>query len=824
MNINRIVICISLSLVTLLSSCIDEIDHMEQTKKVTSEYIVFGGTTANDVVITRSGSNPTTKLTEKVLKSDTQEISLPLLVKVQQGVDIQKPATRAAITTTIEEITQLDAWGTKNTYTDASKTQVTKRELFFSGSDGKAETGALFTKEAGSEDLNDDGEIDDIFYPDGNGPYLWEKGVSSVSEFQFVTVSPANSGFKANINPQTLAVTFDYTLPAAAADQKDILVAVPAPVPVNYGQPVPLDYKHVMAAVNVKVGDKIPSGTIKSIKFVGVYNKASYFPNSNEWTNRTVENGGEFNVVLPEGGLNVGQGSLGTSITTTETSFMMIPQQLFTGAEMVVEFHDDNTNKDVVLRASIQGDVWAQNTTTNYVINIDANYNVSIVPLDKILDSHYIITKVEVSSEYPYWTLTAAADDASDVTVQLESNVNPMAKLGFWTDKVAAKEGDTYYVPAAAESARGTNEEAGLQGESQIVYVFIPENVSGNTRHITLTLTGYGTSGETAEKTLVLEQNSVMWLHDPLGTGEADAYWGCELILEGGQVPWGFCFDDLNEDWRAYGKVDNQPPGWIDKIVDAMEAAGLNVSDLYAEDSPIRIISREDHKSTFLIRIDYGKLGEIDIAKELMDGHQNTEDLYSFEGINVIASIKDFLIQSAQAGNKGVEHVPGTFNGDLDQTLDFAAMYAMKRNRFHLYTEVIDGDGGSATMSIPYIEPKDIKWYLPARGQFEYFMHEDWGQQFSFNDSFWTSTAYLPEDVVDNTQAYSYTNGIEGTSHRNTPYLTFALRLYTLSENIEIGGSNIIVPGGGNNGPEYDDDDNDDENTGGSIGGGVGGN
>lgn len=817
MNKNRSIIYILLAALAF-TSCMDEIKEVENDKiQITSEHIVFGGARTNDIVVTRSGEAPSSSLTEMSLESEYGGVLLPLFVKVEQGINTHGPATRAAITTEIDEITQLDAWATKNTYTDASKTQIQSRSMFFTGNDGNATTGALFTKEAGNEDLNGDGEIDDIFYPDGNGPYLWEKGASSVSEFQFVTISPANSGFKANINPQTLAVTFDYTVPAAATAQKDILVAVPAPVPVNYGQPVPLDYKHVMAAVNVKVGDKIPSGTIKSIKFVGVYNKGSYFPNSNEWTNRTVENGGEFNVVLPEGGLNVGPGSLGTSITTTETSFMMIPQQLFTGAEMVVEFHDDNTNKDVVLRASIQGDIWAQNTTTNYVINIDANYNVSIVPLDKILDSHYIITKVEVSSEYPYWTLTAAADDASDVTVQLESNVNPMAKLGFWTDKVAAKEGDTYYVPAAAESARGTNVETGLQGESQIVYVFIPENVSGNTRHITLTLTGYGTSGETAEKTLVLEQNSVMWLHDPLGTGEADAYWGCELILEGGQVPWGFCFDDLNEDWRAYGKVDNQPPGWIDKIVDAMEAAGLNVNDLYAEDSPIRIIQRGDHKSTFLIRIDYGKLGEIDIAKELMDGHQNTEELYSFEGINVIASIKDFLIQSAQAGNKGVEHVPGTFNGELDQTLDFAAMYAMKRNRFHLYTEVIDGDGGAATMSIPYIEPKDIKWYLPARGQFEYFMHENWGQQFSFNDSFWTSTAYLPEDVVDNTQAYSYTNGIEGTSHRNTPYLTFALRLYTLSENIEIGGDNIIVPGGGDNGPEQGEGGGNGGNTGGDI-------
>lgn len=819
MNINRIVICISLSLVTLLSSCIDEIDHMEQTKKVTSEYIVFGGTTANDVVITRSGSNPTTKLTEKVLKSDTQGLSLPLLVKVQQGVDIQKPATRAAITTTIEEITQLDAWGTKNTYTDATKTQVTKRELFFSGSDGKAETGALFTKEAGSEDLNDDGVIDDIFYPDGNGPYLWEKNASAVSDFNFVTVSPAGSGFKAVINQMNYAVTFDYEIPTAAADQKDILVAVPDPVNVDYGAPVPLDYKHVMAAVNVKVGTKMPAGVIKSIQFKGVYDKASYYPATNEWTNRSVkENGGVFNVTLPEGGLVVGPDAVGNAITTAETSFMMIPQQLFTGAELVVEFHDNQTNKDVVLKTSIQGDLWAQNTTTNYLININANYNVSIVPLDKVLDSHYIITKVSISSDCPYWELEAISSDAY-VTVQLEEEVNPMAKLGFWTDKYAKaeilydKDGNpidiNYYVPSDAEYARGENKCSGSYTTNQIVYVFIPENISGKTREITLQLLGTdGTPEGTVIKPLILKQESVKWMQDP---DDATSYWGCELLLEGGLVPWGFYWENVREEWRIEGRVDNQPPGWIDKINDAMAMAGLDVNSLYDENSPIRIIERKGHKSKYLIYIDYGMLGRIDIADDPFDGEINTKDLYGFEGINVISSIKDFLLSASD-----VEHVPGTFTGEIN-TLDYAAMYAMKRNRFNLYVADVDGDD----MYIPVIDvDKDLNWYLPAKNQFPHFVDLNWGQSFSFNDLFWTSTASISED--DNSHAYAYLNGIETLTKRNEQYLTFALRRYSNNTSVDIPVIGEVIKPGGNNGPEYDDDDNDDENTGGSIGGGVG--
>ena len=819
MNKNRIGICMILALAALATSCVDMIGPVDIAPKINREHIVFGGGTIEDVTITRSGESDAEGCTERVLESESSGVSLPLFVSVEQGIRRATPATRAAITTEIATITNLDAWGTKNTYTDANKTQVTNRELFFFGSDGKAETGALFTKEAGNEDINGDGTIDDIFYPDGNGPYLWEKTTSAVSDFNFVTVSPAGCGFKAVINPTNYTVTFDYEVPAAATDQKDILVAVPDPVPVNYGRPVPLDYKHVMAAVNVKVGEKMPAGVIKSIQFKGVYDKASYYPTTNEWTNRSFkENGGVFNVTLPAGGLPVGPESAGTGITTAETSFMMIPQQLFTGAEIVVEFHDNNTNKDVTLRASIQGDVWERNTTTNYLLNIDPNYNISIVPLDKTIDSHYVITKVEISCEYPVWVLSATSNDGADISVELEENLNPMAKLGFWTDKIStSKDSNGNYI-LSSESARGSSYTYGTQTSSQIISVFIPENISGATREVTLTLMG-GQAIDKLEstKTLVLTQNSIKWLQDPYNTGDNDTYWGCEILIENGIVPWGFNFEDLNEDWRAYGKVTNQPPGWIDKIVAAMKAAGLNVDDLYSEDSPIRIIERGDHQSTFLIRIDYGKLGQIDIAEDGLNGHKNTFDLYHFEGINVIASIKDFLIQSAQAGNKGVEHVPGTFNGDLDKTLDFAAMYAMKRNRFHLYTEVIDGDGGAATMSIPIIMDADINWYLPAKDQFPCFLNTNWGQAFSFNDLFWTSTA-AHIDENDNLHAYAYLNGIETIALRESTYLTFALRRYSTSTGVQIpiNPEDVVRPGD-DNGSFGEGGGNGDDNTGGDI-------
>lgn len=799
MNNNRIGICIFLSLAALLTSCMEEIDHVEVTKKAASDYIVFGGATANDVILTRGGSVSAPKFSEKVLTSESADVSLPLFVKVEQGINNSGPATRAAITTTIGDITQLDAWGTRSTYADAGKTQVTNRELFFFGSDGKAETGALFTKETGNEDINGDGAIDDIFYPDGNGPYLWDKSASSVSDFSFVTVSPAGSGFKAVINPATLTVTFDYEVPASAADQKDILVAVPDPVPVNYGAPVPLDYKHVMAAVNVKVGEKMPAGVIKSIKFTGVYDKASYYPATNEWTNRSIkENGGEFSVTLPEGGLAVGPGGAGaeSEITSEETSFMMIPQQLFTGAEIVVEFHDNTTNKDVTLRASIQGDVWERNTTTNYLINIDANYNISIVPLDRVLDSHYIITKVEVSSEFPYWDLMAQASDGASVTVLPEAQVNPMAKQGFWTDKIASKDANgNYYVPANAESARGDYYCRGVQGEGQIVYVFIPENVSGETRTITLSIAGSGAGAGT--KTLTLTQEPVVWM-DPTGAGET--YWGCELLLEGGQVPWGFCWDGITEEYiTTQGNQISVPGGQLKHVTDRLEAAGFDVNQMYDPNFYINLVQKSNNNQGWLLQIDYSRIGNIEVADDPSDGESNTRDLYYFDGISTLAALKEFI-----ANQDNIQYTMDSGEVEITNTLDFAAMYAIKRNRFHLYD---DGQG----LLIPVIEEKDINWYLPAKDQFPVFMNTNWGQSFTFKDLFWTSTAYLSETDTDNAHSYAYLNGIETISHRNDPYLTFALRRYTISSEVEIpiNPDDVIKPG-------------DDISGGGTGGGGTG--
>lgn len=741
-----------LTLALAVSSCAEEELMKDSFLPTPSNTITFGASNLQIDVLSRSekSDNSILSTTESKLVSEDGEYSLPMVVQVEEGihrVGEEALASRASKVEVMSKINTLHAW--------ATHTVNSSPVLYFNG-----ETGEGFTKDG------------DIFYANRTEPYLWpEQGGS----FDFLTVvnKPATN-FTPNFNEQNQIVSFDYIVPTDAANQPDILVAKAGGVNDGLGESVPLEFKHIMAAVNFSIGELSNNiqGTIKSIKLKGIYNQGTYQVDNHEWINRTVADGGEFIVPLKDDG------------TANDVTLMMIPQQLFTGAEVEIVFVDKLAGEKN-LRASIQGDVWGRSTTTNYLINIDGDYNLQITPLDKVIDSHYVITKVEVNSVYD-WTLTATSDDGALVTVQLESDVNPLAKDGFWTDKNVTKIGDTYVIDENS-TARGFDTCEGLGG-TQIVYVFIPENISGKDRLITLLCEDE--NGTTKE--LVLTQGTVKWLNS--GSG----YWGCELLLEGGQVDWGFSWDGLNATFilkqggasynpetGEYGE-GNIPKGQDEKIKPAMELAGIDVNKLTDPNYYIQVA--QPGKSEFYIRVDLGKVGNIGVAESGVDGWQNTYDIYHFEGISALSQLIEFCNSWGDITN------PDGRATNIQNSLDYAAMYAMKRNKFYFYEQLVTDVGH---MNVPVIFNEDIDWYLPAKDQFPTFMQANWGQEFTWNDSYWTSTAYL-EDAADNSKSYAYINGVETVSYRKDKYLTFALRN---SDGVTIDPDDVITPGSstGNN-------------------------
>lgn len=823
-SFNHFVMLATAAVAMLMASCTHDEVVLIPDPIDDSRNIGFSANVVDDEAATRGGASRRT-LSDGVIANADGDLSLPLVVTQEQGIRTSAPAadTRGAKVTK-DDVFRMRVWATYH------KDGAT--ELGFNDENHDGSQGLDFVRQEGSS----------VFHSDPQ--YMWPGS----GTFDFVSVgnlpgdisssiseaNPGSGAFYATLNSAgTAPEKFTYRVPDAAERQSDIIIAKATGIQGDTNASVPLDFKHIMAAVNFKVGDVV-AGTIKSISLTGVYNKGEYLLAENQWVNRYIEDGGVFNaniggdrVVGTDGVLN------GTQLNSDGATFMMIPQSLFSGAELVVEFVHAN-GKTYTLRASISGNNWAMGTTTNYMINIDHNYELQIVPQDNKLDSHFIITKVDVYSEFDRWQLTAQANDGADVTIQFEEDVNPMAKQGYWTDKYAEKQVNsngeiTYTIPTNAEYARGVlGYPNGMSGSTGIkttrtVYVFIPENISTDDRIITLTLKGINPSKPTeiGQKQVELIQHPVKWFKQ--GSNNELAI-GLETLIEHGQIDWGFCWDGVEQ--RFYcnkggmdpgdlndpndDKPGNIPDGQRPKMEAAMRAAGIDVDALLDPNNFVQLAEdkKGNDRAYWFIRIDYSQIGNIEIAEYPDDGYQNTWDMYHWNGISALSSILDFIAGwDEQIANTGDA-------AKISNTLDYAAMYAMKRNRFNLYVEAVDGEANS--IYVPVIDSyKDLNWYLPAKDQFVSLFTLDWGQHFSFNDYFWTSTAILT-NTGETAKSYAYVNKNLVEANRTDRYLTMAVRRYTVSDDIEIGAGNSIQNG-------QEGDENEKPTTPGDNGGNIGG-
>lgn len=796
-SFNHFVMLATAAVAMLMASCIHDEVVLIPDPIDDSRNIGFSANVVDDEAATRGGASRRT-LSDGVIANADGDLSLPLVVTQEQGIRTSAPVadTRGAKVTK-DDVFRMRVWATY--HKDGAS------ELGFNDENHDGSQGLDFVRQEGSSVFHSDPQY---MWP-GSGTFdfvsvgnLPSDIASSISE-----TNPGSGAFYATLNAEgTAPEKFTYRVPDAAERQSDIIIAKATEIQGDTNASVSLDFKHIMAAVNFKVGDVV-AGTIKSISLTGVYNKGEYLLSDNEWVNRYIEDGGVFNaniggdrVVVEDDALN------GTQLNSDGATFMMIPQSLFSGAELVVEFVHAN-GKTYTLRASIQGNNWAMGTTTNYLINIDHNYELQIVPLDNVLDSHYIITKVEISSESPDgWTLIGRVSDGADVSIQLEQDVNPLAKQGYWTDKKAEKDPNGgYYVTSNAESARGEHisKNGSLSGSgaisNQIVYVFVPENITNKTRTITLMLT----DADGKSKLLNLTQEPVQW-YNPNGTADPSSM-GLEVLIENGQIDWGFCWEGITESFiTTQGNQQDVPPGQLTKVENSLVAAGFDIDNQGGLRDPNGYIQLTYKKAGtgWLLLIDYSKIGNIEIAYDPHLGLKNTLELYKFDGISTLQSLKDFI-----AGQDNIQHTINSGEVNVGNTLDFAAMYAMKRNRFNIYySPVYDKNGGiipGEYIYIPVILDNDIKWYLPAKEQFKTVMdlNSNWGQKFSFNDYYWTSTSYIPASGdSQNAHSYSFNNMTETISHRTEKYLTMAVRQWVIEENVEMGG-NVVTPGsGGENG------------------------
>ena len=278
----------------LMISCAD--DEIIETPPISlpSKTIVFGADIEwADPDKTRSASP--NRASNFSLVTDTGEEVLPCGVYVQDGIhynDGEKSLTRGAVVNSVGN--SFRVWATYTREGASSE--------FFSNLEFEKGNGDVFSSKK---------------------TYIWP----GTGTFDFVAVANApESNFTYNMsNDETKLESFTYTVPAAATQQNDIIVATAKGVAGNNNASVPLSFKHIMSAVNVKIG-KVVKGEIRSITFKNVYNKGEYLVDQGVWVVDKTSIG-DFTVHM-EGGKFVSSGSdaKDTPVNTAAGTFMFIPQ------------------------------------------------------------------------------------------------------------------------------------------------------------------------------------------------------------------------------------------------------------------------------------------------------------------------------------------------------------------------------------------------------------------------------------------------------------------------------------------------------------------
>jgi hypothetical protein len=664
------------------------------------------------------------------LKSADGAFVLPMGVYVEDGIrsaNGDAAETRGALFTEAGKINEFTVW---------AKHEVdNKVSAYFNG--------VVFEKDT----------TDNNIFKSTGEEYMWPGD----GKLTFVAVTNApDSGFVPNYTAgsdrKDMLESFTYTVPTDATKQNDIVLAK-ATYSGDTDASAPLKFEHIMTAVNVQIG-AVSAGTIKSITFKNVYNEGSYNVDTNKWTVDTTSKA-DYSVICEGGGnsfTTTGSQESGTPINADNATFMFIPQEPGAGAVMEIVFN--NGNKTETLTGKIEGDIWDKGKTVNYKLSIDKDFTLKVEPdpTAKKLDAHYIITDVfvTVAGNISNWKIKASADDAK-VTILPYDEANPLAQKGFWTDVEIDENGNE-----TTKSARGESEYSGSGSINEKRFlVFIPENISGKDRQITITLSSTDT-GSTASSTKVLLQKYPNW------TGDI----GWEVVDDNEEGKYGFIWDRkvayvLKYSWnRETGVGGNyhksEGMNYLNSLITTYSASNyanaveFKYKNLWADG----FLKPETNENRAYIYLDYSKLNNLSGASSPTEGFNNTKALFNIGGS--AASMVFETVVSTTLKTKGDTSDPLAFRmvvstddyhtkygvpaeqGSIND-LSGILTYILKKNRYCL--QYVD-DGQTQTYHAVFKE-SDLKWFLPAYNQFPDSTVVDFTPENSTDKAadYWSSTA-----------------------------------------------------------------------------------
>lgn len=550
-------------------------------------------------------------------------------------------------------------------------------------------------------------------------PYYWPTVQGSTLTFRAmagmdaegVTAAPSASA------PGELEIA--YTVPSQASAQSDLMLATTGRLNTP-GQPVQLQFKHLCAAVKFVFGNEMQPGTLKSISLSGIKDRGRF---TTEWNEIT----GDATITINVDKATSESVTAGEAITTDNNTLMMLPQQLGDNATLTVVFQDNITGRERTMSASLKGQTWRQGKTTVYHIGITPDYELEFISQPEVQDAYYVICNSAVRvSGIPAdkaWTLTVAASDSSDPSVQLTADVNEYVKNGFWTDKKM-----TNGTTITNESARGTNTVRGKGPGEFPLTVFLPENTGTANRTVTLTLSVDGAPANTA----VMQEITQL---PPAWNGNT----GWEQIDDGNSGVYGFDYNATRVYVYRNSGLQSTQRIMLSRVADLAEQ--YSVAD-YISTGIYGTTARYRNYVVF----DYSKMNSLTgKAQSQVDGETNTRELFGVGGTSLSGNFERALLglrrfASTETAYRPWEEidpaeVPKPIEGTAINESQILAE-ALKKNRYYLNTSTV----GDLSTTTALIRAEDIEWYIPAYGQFAGAPAWYGGATMTSAD-FWSSTA-----------------------------------------------------------------------------------
>ena len=560
----------------------------------------------------------------------------------------------------------------------------------------------------------------DVWQP--SAIYYWPDN----RQLRFMAWAPTGEGVfeESPISPTVDAnkTTIKYTVPTDASKQRDIMAAatdyMSNPATGATCSPVGLQFKHLCTAVIIKTGSDITDGSIKSVKITNVRKSGTYDMTTSAWTLA----GETADYSISPDFATAGRPD-GTKIHNDDAAFMMLPQTLGAESKLEVVFHDNITNNDRTLTASLNGTKWPMGKTITYRLSITPEYDLQFVTVPTLQDAHYIIYPIKIKVDPKLtggWRLKSTSPK-----VTLCKELTDLTSLGYWV-----------------EEDRGTQTVEGTETGEVTVYAFLEENIEGQNREVVLELTPKKYPNAKPVK-FTITQLCPSFNTDGLG-GER---------IEDGDYPWGFLWDNdmkITYDMKDAGGHGFFGPWrrWVMKI--QIKYYGDKYKDY------ITYTTYWGQLET--LTIDFSKVPRLDVADSPDDGNLNTWELYNFNGVSDVTGL---MAQLEEWGGKPDKKLP-------ENPAEYAARMCILKNKFN--KELIGEELGKKTYR-PVLKRENLVWYLPSKNEFSMVVDNE----YPLNGTYWTSTA--SEVANDNENSYKYLqNSGPSLEYRKTKLHVRAIR------------------------------------------------